>query len=178
MTLFAGDNQITQEYGSGGVIHSYGNIGTQYFSFYGSGAETVIALQSIGGGALVNAVLGTVTGGRNVHFATEGFLADHNLLGEALDWVTEGPVAGPQLSLHMTRSEAIVASRTDVDQAMETTDVNGGILSSLVAILQQWKADYNFVGSYYVDIGLYAPDQVTNWADLRTALPAAFGDGQ
>ena len=164
VTLIAGDNQITQDYGAGGVIHSYGNIGTQHFSFYGSGAETVIALQSIGGGALVNAVLGTVTGGRNVHFATESFFADNNLLGEALDWVTETAVSGPQLSLHMTRNEAIVASRTDVDQAMETTDVNGGILTSLVSILQQWKADYNFVGSYYVDIGLYAPEQVTNWA--------------
>ena len=165
VNLFGGDSPIVHDYGNGGLIHSYANIGTQYFNAYGSGLSTVIAQQTINGGSLYNAVLGTVTGGRNVHFATDSFFADNNLLGEALDWVTENAVAGPQLSLHMTRGESIFASRTDVDQAMETADVNGGILGSLVSILQTWKTQFNFVGSYYVDIGLYPEaDQTTNWA--------------
>ena len=167
INLIAGDQQITSGYADGEVIHTYTGAGTQFFNPFGAGASTVIAEQTVNGGSILNAVLGTVTGGRNVHFATDGFLADNNLLGKALDWVTEDANDGPQLSLHMTRNESVVASRTDLDQAMEVEDVgaNGGILASLVNILQQWKTDYNFVGSYYADIGLYPADgQQTNWA--------------
>jgi peptidoglycan/xylan/chitin deacetylase (PgdA/CDA1 family) len=60
--------------------------------------------------------------------------------------------------LHISRDKAIVASRTDMDQAKELTDVkpaNGtpGIYDKLLPILDQWKRDYNFVGSYYIDTG-------------------------
>ncbi|MFI0845980.1 hypothetical protein [Mesorhizobium sp. IMUNJ 23232] len=172
VNLIAEDHQITDGYGDGQLIRSYtgfngGGVGTSFFEAFGSNLSTVIAEQTVNGGTAHNAVIGTVTGGRNVHFATDGFLADNNLLGQALDWVTEDANDGPQLSLHMTRNESVVASRTDLDQAMETEDVgnNGGILASLVNILQQWKTDYNFVGSYYADIGLYPADgQQTNWA--------------
>ncbi len=34
----------------------------------------------------------------------------------------------------------------------------------LVPILTQWKQDYNFVGSYYVNVGNNPPDQQTDWA--------------
>jgi serralysin len=170
VNLIAEDHQITDGYGDGQLIRSYtgfegGGVGTSFFEAFGSNSSTVIAEQTVNGGTAHNAVIGTVTGGRNVHFATDGFLADNNLLGKALDWVTEDAHDGPQLSLHMTRNESVVASRTDLDQAMETEDVNTGILSSLVNILQQWKTDYNFVGSYYADTGLYPADgQQTNWA--------------
>ena len=171
LTAAAGGNSITAGYGPGGEIRHYDNYFTSYFGTVGGGQSTVIAQQTVNG-VVNNAVIGTTTGGHNVHFATDGFLADDNLLGKAIDWVTENAVPGPQLSLHMSRDTSIVASRTDVDQAMETADVgtttaeaNSGILHSLTDILAEWKTAYNFVGSYYVDIGLYPDDgQQTNWA--------------
>ena len=94
-------------------------------------------------GQTYNAVLATETGGRNVHFATEGMLADNNMLAHALDWTAQ-PASGPELSLHMSRDKAIVASRNDMDQAMETADVHPatgpGIYDKLLPILDQWKA--------------------------------------
>jgi serralysin len=164
--LIAGDHQITGSYADGDIIHIYNGSGTQFFNPFGSGFSTVIAQQTINGGGLENAVIGTITGAHNVHFATDGFLADNNLLGKALDWVTQDANDGPQLSLHMTRGESIVASRTDLDQAMERDDVgnDGGILKKLAGILEDWKTEFNFVGSYYADIGLYPnDDQQTNW---------------
>ncbi len=153
-----GDHPIVDGY-EGATIHTYANASTSYFDSMLTGSE--IIAQQIVGGTAHNAVIGTQTGGRNVHFATEGIMADSNLLGSAVDWVTAAP--GPSVSLHMTRNEAIVASRNDMDQSQETFDVDGGIYDALLPILQQWKQDYNFVGSYYVNVGLYPPDQETNW---------------
>jgi len=166
VNLIADSHEITGSYAQGDVIHTYAATGTQFFNPYGGSPSVIIAGQDVNGGGVQNAVIGTVTGGRNVHFATEAFLADNNLLGKALDWVTEAADGGPQLSLHMTRSGLVVASRTDVDQAMERADVgNGGILQSLVDIIQQWKTEYNFVGSYYVDLGIHPEaNEFTDWA--------------
>jgi serralysin len=156
----SGTHEITTGY-TDGTIHTYTGGSTSYFSTVTPGAGTVIAQQVVNGTSH-DAVISTTTGGRNVHFATEGMLADHNLLGQSLDWVTQS-LDGPKVSLSMSRDNAIVASRTDMDQSQETYDVDGGIYDAMLPILDQWKADYNFVGSYYVNVGLYSPDQDTNW---------------
>ena len=159
-------NPMMAGYTAGELIHQYTNIGTSYFTST-DGLGTTLASQTVNG-QTYNAVLATETGGRNVHFATEGMLADNNMLAHALDWTTQ-PASGPQLSLHMSRDKAIVASRVDMDQAMETADVHPdtgpGIYDALLPILAQWKQAYNFVGSYYIDIGNNtAQGQTTDWA--------------
>ncbi|WP_240233123.1 cadherin-like domain-containing protein [Devosia lacusdianchii] len=154
---------ITAGYGNGGAMHTYTGAATSYFAAANpnAGSVSVIAEQVVNG-VTHSAVLGTVTGGRNVHFATDAFLGDVNLLGQAIDWVNE-ETAGPTVSLHMTRNASLFASRNDMDQSQETFDVDGGIYDAMLPILQQWKTDYNFVGSYYVNVGFNPPDQETNW---------------
>ena len=150
---------IVDGYGTG-QITSYAQIGTSFFGYTGIMPGVEIATQIVDGASFA-AVVATKTGGTNVHFATEGMLADSNLLGKALDWVTAPD--GPTVSLKMSRHEAIVASRNDMDQSQETYDIDNGIYDALLPILQEWKDAYNFVGSYYINIGLYGPDQETNW---------------
>ncbi len=154
---------MTEGYANGATIHTYTNAATSYFTAANpnAGSVTVIAEQVVNG-VTNGAVLGTVTGSRNVHFATDAFLGDVNLLGQAIDWVNE-EAGGPTVSLRMTRNPSIFASRNDMDQSQETFDVDGGIYDAMLPILQQWKTDYNFVGSYYVNIGFNSPDQETNW---------------
>src|SRR5690606_32767681 len=154
---------ITEGYGAGGEIHTYTGADTSYFAAANpnAGSISTIADQVVNGVAHA-AVLGSVTGSRNVHFATEALLGDVNLLGQAIDWVNED-AGGPSVSLHMTRNASLFASRNDMDQSQETFDVDGGIYDALLPILQQWKTDYNFVGSYYVNVGFNPPDQETNW---------------
>ena len=162
-TVIAGNTPITSGYGDGATIHTYTGAGTNYFDPTNPYTSTVIATQLVNGTSH-NGVLGTVTGGHNVSFSSEALLADSNLLGKAIDWAT-APDGGPHVSLHMTRDASIVASRTDVDQAQEQADVSAGILSDMVSILAGLKTQYNFVGSYYVDLGFYPNDgQTTDWS--------------
>ncbi|MGV3576659.1 MAG: M10 family metallopeptidase C-terminal domain-containing protein [Devosia sp.] len=154
---------ITEGYGANGAIYTYTNASTSYFSAANpnAGQVSVIAEQVVNG-TTYGAVLGTVTGSRNVHFSTDALLGDLNLLGQAIDWVNE-EAGGPTVSLSMTRNTLLFASRNDMDQSQETFDVDGGIYDALLPFMQQWKTDYNFVGSYYVNIGFNPPDQETNW---------------
>jgi serralysin len=159
----ASGHAITEGYGNNGAIHTYTDAATSYFAAANpaAGSVSIIAEQVING-VSHGAVLGSVTGSRNVHFSTDALLGDINLLGQAIDWVNE-EAGGPTVSLHMTRNSSLFASRNDMDQSQETYDVDGGIYDALLPILQQWKTDYNFVGSYYVNVGFNPPDQETNW---------------
>ena len=112
----------------------------------------------------------TVTGGTNTVFATTGLLGDSNLLQHAIQNAVFGTT--PSLSLDITRFAGVVASRTDMDQSQFPSDVSPGagqqgIYDQLIPILQQWKQQYNFVGSFYINIGddaNPANENSTNWA--------------
>lgn len=180
----ASGHPVTEGYAANSTIHQYdvvtysdGTVSTPATSYFAAvnsnyAPTTTIATQTVttSGGATVTqaAVIGTETGARNVIFATESFLADSNLLGKALDWVTNSDTT-VSVSLNMSRNSSIVASRNDMDQSQEAADVDGfdnggvGIYDVLMPILQAWKSDYNFVGSYYVNLGFNPPDQETNW---------------
>lgn len=130
-------------------------------------SQTVLATQTANG-RVYNAVVATETTGRNVHFSTESLLADNNQLQHAIDWSVNG--SGVTVGLQLGRQASVFASRTDMDQAMELADVDPpgsgpGIYDVLLPILQSWKTSYNFVGSYFVDIGDNpVEEQATNWA--------------
>ncbi len=179
----ASGHAVTEGYATNSTIHQYNVItysdgsvstpATSYFTATNSAyaPATTIATQTVatsGGPVTQAAVIGTETGARNVIFATEAFLADSNLLGKALDWTTNAD-ATVSVSLNMSRSSSIVSSRNDMDQSQESADVDGidnngvGIYDVLMPILQAWKTQYNFVGSYYVNVGYNPPDQETNW---------------
>ncbi|AWN39935.1 hypothetical protein DK389_04490 [Methylobacterium durans] len=146
-------------------IHTYtanatSNVGVAVYTGTDPSAQ-VVATQTTTGGTQPgthNAILATQTGGKNVFFSTEGMLADSNMLGHALDYTIQSQkLAGPELSLQMSRFASIVATRVDMDQAMYPEDVapggGAGINEKFLSIVQQWKQSYNFAGSYYVDIG-------------------------
>ena len=168
----ASTNPIMDGLADGELLRTYTNvfgaIGTQTFGVLNDVPHEVLATQTttdLDTGAVVttNAIFATVTGGRNVHFATEGMLADNNLLSRALDWVVSNPVA-PEVRLEMSRHTAIFASRNDMDQSQEYAGVNPdgnapGIYDAMLPILEAWKAKYNFVGSYYLNVGNdYGPE--------------------
>jgi VCBS repeat-containing protein len=141
------------------LVRNYAAMSTSWYQSADGTPPTVLATQTVtenNAATKHDAVVATVTGGKNVHFANESLLGDNNMLQQAIDYVVD-PATGPSLDLRMSRGNAIVASRTDMDQAKEPSDVRPesgpGIYDKLLPILAQWKADYNFVGSYYIDIG-------------------------
>lgn len=169
VTITATDatGQVLDGYTSGQLINSYSNVGWNAFASV-SGTGTTIATETINGTSSYAAALATQTGGRNVIFASEGVMADANMLQKALTYSVNG--AGPSVGLQLTRESGIVAARVDMDQSQEVEEVNPpgtapGIYDKLLPVLTQWKADYNFVGSFYVNVGNSpANGQTTDWS--------------
>lgn len=157
---------VLDGYADGQTIRSYTGIGWNAFTSV-SGTGTTIATETVNGQNYA-AAIATQTGGRNVLFSTEAVMADDNLLQKAIDYSVHG--SGLSVGLQMTRSAGLFASRVDMDQAQEKDEVNPennapGIYDKLIPVLAEWKAKYNFVGSYYVDIGNSpTTGQSTDWA--------------
>lgn len=177
----AANNPVVSGYAAGELIGGasgefagttagyYTNAGYQTFSGVTQPA-TVLANINVQGGASVAGVVQTNNGGTNTLFATTGLLGDSNLLQHAIQNAVFGST--PSLGLDITRMSGILNSRVDMDQSQFASDVSPegggpGIYNALIPLLQQWKQQYNFVGSYFVNIGDNAdPNQgnSTNWA--------------
>ena len=115
-------------------------------------------------------------------FSTAGVMADSNLLWQAINYVAKDP--GISVSLELTRFNGIVVSRTDMDQAQESEDVNPGAaprgsMTSCCRSSRNGSRTYNFVGSYYVDIGNDTRQRaIYRLGRVRPLLRAASGDGE
>jgi hypothetical protein len=120
-------------------------------------------------------VVQTTTGGTNTVFATTGLEGDSNLLQHAIQNAVFG--ATPSLTMDITRFKGVLNSRTDMDQSQFPSDVdpsaNGspagtpGIYDVMIPILQSLEQQYDFVGSYYINIGDDADPangNMTNWS--------------
>ena len=154
---------------AGTTVGYYTNTG--YLTFSGvTQPATVLADINIQGGATVAGVVQTTTGGTNTLFATTGLLGDSNLLQHAIQNAVFGTT--PSLSLDITRMAGVLNSRTDLDQSQFPSDVSPGagqpgIYDVLLPLLQQWKQQYGFVGSFFANIGDNANPanaNSTNWA--------------
>ncbi len=170
VTLKATDNGagVFDAFGQGEIVREYKNVGWTAIAS-ASGTGTTIATETVGG-QTYSAALATTTagGGRNVIFSSEAVMADSNLLWQAVDYATNGN--GLSVGIQMTRDKAIVASRNDMDQSQYLEEVNpannaAGIYDKLLPLLEAWKKDYGFVGSYYVNVGNDAANgSQTDWA--------------
>ncbi|MEH3036972.1 MAG: DUF642 domain-containing protein [Sphingomonas adhaesiva] len=157
---------ILDGYAQGQVVHQYSGVGWNAFTSV-SGSGRTIATETVNGTDYA-AAIATQTGGRNVIFSSEAVMADENLLQKAIDYSVHG--TGLSVGLQMTRNAGLVAARVDMDQSQEKDEVHPddgtpGIYDKLIPTLAEWKANYNFVGSYYVNIGNNpAGGQTTDWA--------------
>ena len=148
------------EYSASETLLSYSNAYTDYFTASGSSTVTTLATQTIGSDSQ-NAVIASEMGGRNVHFGTVSIMADSNLLWSAMRWSVYGDV--PLVGLQLSRNKALFAARNDTDMAMYASTFST-IESELLTLMQQWKTNYNFIGSYYIDVGNNtASGQYTDW---------------
>ncbi len=161
---------VLQGYAADETVRDYNNVGwNAYTSLDSSKPVTTLVNQIVNNGSTTySAVVTTQTGGRNVHFATEGYLGDTNLLWQALQWTTYNNQ--PTVKLGITRNTSLFLSRNDMDISQEASAVkptNGtpGIYDRLLPILDQWKNAYNFVGSYYINIGNnVSGGEYTDWS--------------
>lgn len=150
-------------------VLTYGTAYTDYFGSAGVASYTVTPIlnQVLNGTDTQNAVLAsTSTGGaRSVHFGALQFMQDANLLWPALQWSVYGGKA--PAALKMGRETSLFAARNDMDESMYPDEI-ATVETPLLTLLTTWKNTYNFVGSYYLNIGNKPNDandqQMTNWA--------------
>ena len=159
VTVTANDvsNPIMQGYTAGQVIQTYTNDGyTAYQARGRTRRRTCSSTRTSAGVGTLPGVIETTTGGTNVHFATAGSARRQQSAVERHP--ERGVRHQPGVALHISRDAGIVAARMDMDQSQFPADVSPaaggpGIYDKLIPILQQWKQQYNFVGSYYINIG-------------------------
>ena len=153
---------LAGEYQYAETILEYAGAYTDYFVPTGTYASSILATQDIGGVGIQNAMLATQTGGRNVHFGSPLQMADSNLLWSAIRWSVYG--AETPVSLRMSRNKALFVSRNDMDQSMFFDELQQTEFP-LLDLLTQWKTNYNFVGSYYINVGAdQAAGEYTDWS--------------
>lgn len=134
-----------------------------------------LANQAIDVTTTLPAVWATETGGRNVHFSSVELMGNTNLAWQALQWVLYGDAM--PVGLKMGRGSALFAARADMDQSMiraaegdaEPADGVVNVDEPLLDLIQQWKTAYNFVGSYYINVG-DAPEE-GEWTDWDYSGP-------
>ncbi|WP_242122673.1 cadherin domain-containing protein [Sphingobium sp. Sx8-8] len=158
---------VLDNYANGQQVNSYTNVGWNAFQGYSKPGQT-IATETINGAQTYAAALATQTGSaHNVLFSSEGVMADANMLQSAISYAANG--TGLSVGLHLSRDAGIVAARVDMDQSQELEDVNPpgstpGIYDKLLPILTQWKADYDFVGSFFLNVGNGTNGTGTDWS--------------
>ncbi|MDY6951314.1 MAG: hypothetical protein SWE60_07375 [Thermodesulfobacteriota bacterium] len=152
---------VMKDYTAGEEILSYTG-GNNWTASYSGTATTpvVLANQDIAAVGTVNAVLATETGGRNVHFGSISMMGDSNLVWPALRWVVYG--SDTPIGLQLSRFDSLFLSRTDMDQSMFPADLPS-VAFPLLDVITDWKAGYDFVGSFYINIGSSPPDETTDW---------------
>jgi serralysin len=130
-------------YDTGTAFAAYSAVGT---------TGTVLAEQTVNG-ATYNAIVATKTGGQNVHFANQSIFADSNIASQAI----EGIVYKDQtrVSLDLTRNTSLFMSRNDADLS-KFSNVAPRVQNKFADVLTEWKSNYGFVGSHYINIGIDA----------------------
>ncbi|NJR41109.1 MAG: polysaccharide deacetylase, partial [Leptolyngbyaceae cyanobacterium CSU_1_4] len=99
---------VLQGYTANETVRDYSNnVGwNAYTTLDSSKPVTTLVNQVVNNGATTySAVVATQTGGRNIHFATESYLGDTNLLWQALQW-NEPITTQPTVKLGITRNNS------------------------------------------------------------------------
>ena len=193
-TALANNNPILAGYTSGqligGASGEFANTtrgiytATGYLTFAGvtQPATTLADINTLNPDGSVSSVLPgvvqTTTGGTNTEFATTGLFGDSNLLQQVIQNTVFGTT--PSLAMDITRFKGIVNSRTDMDQSQFPDDVSPtndsgqrlpGIYDQMMPILASLNQQYDFVGSYYINIGDNANPADNSSTDWTISTP-------
>lgn len=120
----------------------------QFGPFVGANTESLFEQESFG--TVSDAVIAVNATARSVHFATPSYLADTNLVWPALRWAVFGD--NNTYGLKLGRQSSVFVSRNDMDQSQFVADVPL-VYPPLLAIVESWKSQFNFVGSYFINVG-------------------------
>ncbi len=159
----AGDisHPVMRHYQAAEQIMSYSQIWLNYYEPVDPSTSSVLANVTVNG-EVHGAAFATIRGGRNVYFANDQVMGDTNLVWQALRWMVYGELT--PVGIKMGRNRSIFVSRNDMDASMYANGLAATDIP-LLDLLRTWKERFNFVGSYYINIGNNsAVEEYTNWS--------------
>jgi serralysin len=143
---------LSADYTVGEQLINYTN-GTAFAAYSAVGTTgTTLAEQTVNG-TNYNAVLATKIGGQNVHFANQSIFADTNIASQAIEAIVYKDKT--RVSLDLTRNNSLFLSRNDADLS-RFSEIAPRVQNKFADILTEWKSNYGFVGSHYINIGIDA----------------------
>ncbi|MCK5901674.1 MAG: hypothetical protein KAG28_00880 [Cocleimonas sp.] len=151
---------LINQYTDNETVLSYKKGFTNYFTPTGAYPSEILATQQVNN-QTENSIIAITNKGRHAHFSSVQTIGDSNLLWSILQWSVWGKQS--PATLHLGRSNALFASRNDMDQSMFHNEV-ATVEEPLLAQVKDWKARYDFVGSYYINVGDDAAnEEFTDW---------------
>jgi peptidoglycan/xylan/chitin deacetylase (PgdA/CDA1 family) len=160
------NNILSPGYTTGEELVRY-DTGTAFAAYKAIGTTGKILAEQTVNGATYNAIVATKTGGQNVHFANQSIFADSNIASQAIESIVYQDRA--HVSLDLTRNTSLFLSRNDADLS-KFSDVAPRVENKLGDILTEWKSNYGFVGSHYINIGIDATT-VAGQSLIATSCP-------
>ncbi len=141
-------HRMLDGYAPGEQLGNYPGGYLLYYKRYDSVAQPLASAITAEGAHA--AIWATTAGARSVHFASPSVIGDTDLAARAIAWSLDGD--GPSIGLLPSRNSAVFIGRCDMDQSQYVDEVVE-LYPALLDIVAKWKNDYNFVSSYYVNIG-------------------------
>ncbi len=163
MTVRANDvnHPAMRNYAANEAILNYNPMwANSYQPFIGTTAN-ILATLHVGNQTNNGVIALRVGSNRHVHFSNDQILADGNLVWSSLQWVVYGD--NTPIGLTLSRDNSIFISRNDMDASMFASDLPLTEIP-LLELLKTWRQNYNFVGSYYINLGNNpAAGEYTDW---------------
>lgn len=161
ITVARNDHPLTDDFTEGELLHQFNR--TWFAEFEAApGESSLVLLDADVLGSAYPATQIILRAAPVVHFANVDMLADMDFVWRVVQWL--GHQATAPVSLQVTRHDAVFIARNDMDQAMQRDQIDETEIP-LLGFIEDWKSKYNFVGSYYIDIG-NNPElgQFTDWS--------------
>ena len=160
-TVVNASHPATRDYVLDEVLIQYNPIWFDYFEPVADQSAMVLT-QMIVGNTNYNGAMTLERGSRIAHFASDRIMMDTNLLWSVLQWVIYGDETA--VALKLSRNDSIFLARNDMDYSMFAEELTLTEMP-LYDLLADWKQQYNFVGSYYLNIGNNpAAGEFTDWS--------------
>lgn len=150
---------IVRSYAPGEQVGDYPGGYMQYYKRHYSVAQPFVTVST--NTAKHTAAWSVELGGRSVHFSSAAVMGDTDLAWRAILWSLYGD--SPWVGVQVSRHSAVFIGRCDMDQSQYVDEVKD-LYPALMKVIQKWKTNYNFVSSYYVNVGNNpAEGETTDW---------------
>jgi len=112
-----------------------------------------------------------------MYFGSAQFMGDANLVWQAVRWAIYRDFSCP-VGLQLGRQKSVFISRCDMDMTKYINSFQTATEALYNNFVSPWKESYNFVGTYFINIGNDPESgEYTDWSQSRPLYQAYIDKG-